>query len=89
MTMTSEQIMEFWYKKVISLQRENTKIIAQRNQVLDAYKTLEGKLVDLNHRYEDLLNRYNQISLDRDRFKQSNDALHDEINKLEAMLNDT
>ena len=77
-----DEFADYWFDKWKSLVAENEKLRIHNKNLLDKINEQRGKLVDLEHKFDEVLEKNSQINKENKRLLQVTSDLHDEIDKL-------
>lgn len=81
-----EEFADYWFDKWKSLVSENEKLRIHNKNLLDKINEQRGKLVDFEHKFDDVLEKNYQIDKENKRLLQVTSDLHDEIDRLKERL---
>lgn len=85
--LTFEEFADYWFDKWKGLVSENEKLRIHNHNLLDKINEQRGKLVDLEHKFDEVLEKNHRINQENERLLQVTSDLHDEIDKLKEKLN--
>ena len=77
-----DEFADYWFDKWKSLVAENEKLRIHNKNLLDKINEQRGKLVDLEHKFDEVLEKNHRINKENERLLQVTHDLHEEIDKL-------